>query len=144
MAADGVERARERRRLGDDDVAGIDERAEGERQRLPGAVGDDDVLRVGLHLLEELVLVADQLAQAAVALGLAVGHGGGALGLHHVGGGLDHPLVRERGGIGIAAAELVEHGHRRPRGGDRYPPADPRAAGEKGLEGLGVRRGHDR
>jgi len=108
----------------------------------PGSMNAPKASRVGLHLLEELVLVADQLPQAAVALRLAVRHGRRALGLHHVGGGLDHAFVGERGGIGIAAAELVEGAHRRARGGDGDAPANPRATGEQRLEGVGARFRH--
>ena len=95
MALDRDERSRERRGLGDDGVAGIDEGAEGERERVAGAVGDDDVLGLDLEPLEPLVLLADQLAQPPVALRLPVGHRGRALGLHHPGGRLDHPVVGE-------------------------------------------------
>jgi len=51
-------------RLADDRIAGIHEGAERQRQRGAGPVGHEDVVRRHVEVLEELVLVADQLAHA--------------------------------------------------------------------------------
>ena len=101
---------------------------------MPRAVRHNNVIRRDLEVLEEPVLVDHQLAQAPVPLRLAVGQGRGALGLHHVGRGLDHALVGEGGGIGMAAAEFeesVRHGAGR-RG--RGAPADAGAGGQQAIE----------
>ena len=136
VAADGLERAREGGRLRQDHVARIHEGAERERERVPGAVRDDDVLGADLEALEEPVLVAHQLAQAAVALGLAVGEGLRALGLDHPRRRVDEPVVREGRRVREAAAELVERVGDRARGG-RGAPADAGAGGQELDEGVG-------
>src|SRR5439155_1399850 len=101
------ERPGERGRLADDRVARVDEGAEREREGMAGAVRDEDVLRRHLQALEHPVLVAHELAESVMALRIAIRQGLRPLGLHHPRGGLDHVVVRERGGVRIAAAELV-------------------------------------
>ena len=133
VTPDRIQRTGEGRRLRDDGVARIHERAEGQRERLARAVGHHDVLGRCLHQLEELVLVADQLAQPEVALRIAVGHRLRALGRHHLRGGLDHSLVRERDGVRITAAELEQWAHGLPRRGERHRVTG--TGGEQGLEG---------
>src|SRR5260370_16007723 len=91
-------------------------------QRVPRAVRHDDVIRRDVEVLEEPVLLDDQVAQALVALRLAVGQSWRALGLHHVGCGFDQAFVREIGGIRLAAREFE------PRGGPRPRRPGPRAA----------------
>ena len=87
-----------------------------------------------LEALEELVLVADELAQPEIALVIAVGEGLGALHLHHPRRGLHQAVVRERGGIGKPAAELVEGVHDRPARGRRTAAADAGARREQIVE----------
>ena len=144
VTANGVERAGEGRRLRQHGIAHVQEGAERQRQRVPRAVGDDEVLRRDLEALEERVLVADQLAQAAVALVIPVGQRLGALGLHHPGGSLDDAVVREGRGIREAAAELVERVLDRPRRRRRAPPADAAAGREQIVEAGDGCGGHAR
>jgi len=138
VAADGGQRARESRRLGEDGVAHVHESAEGQRQRMTRAVGHDHIIRRDLEVLEEPVLVADQLAQALVAEGLAVGESGRALRLHDVRGSLDHSLVGERAGVGVARPELEKRLGHRPGRWKRGAPADAGAGGQHVVE-AGVR-----
>jgi len=140
VAADGLQRAGERRGLGQDHVARVHQGAERQGERVAGAVGDDEIVGADLEPLEEAVLVAYQLAQAAVALRLAVGERLGALGPDHPGGGVDQTVVREGRGIREAAPELVLRVDDWPRGGRRAP-ADAGTGGQQLGEGV-WRSGH--
>ena len=51
VGAEDRDRARVGRALGDDDVAGVDQRLADQIERLLAAGGDDDVLGVGAHVL---------------------------------------------------------------------------------------------
>ena len=62
VAPQGDERAGERGRFRDHRVAHVEKCAERHRERMTGAVRDDDVLEWHLEPLEQLVLVHDELA----------------------------------------------------------------------------------
>jgi hypothetical protein len=138
VAPDRRQRAGEGRRLAEDRIAHVHESTEGQGERVPRAIRHDDVIRRDVEVLEEPVLLDDQVAQALVALRLAVGQRRRALGLHHVGRGFDHALVRKGGGVGVAAAEFeLGIGHGPGRRGGRAP-ADAGAGGQERVE-TGVR-----
>src|SRR5437867_4085103 len=114
------------------------------RRGVARAVRDEDVLRRHLETLERPVLVADELAEPAITLGVAVREGLRPLGLHHPCRGLDHVVVGERGRVRIATAELVERTGDGTGGRDRGAPSDQGTARQEVLEAGGRGSCHER
>src|SRR5256885_15761396 len=109
---------------------------------MAGAVGNDDVLRLDLEPFEELVLVADELAQPQIPLRRAIGERLRALGLHHPRRHLHDAVVGKGGRVGEAAPKIVLRVLHRPGRRQRGAHADLGARGQELLEGGAVLAGH--
>ncbi len=93
-------------RLLDDEVLLlVDQYLAQQIQRLLGAAGDEDVVRVDLHAVAAQIAVGNVLAQRSEALGGGILQGGGTLLAQHVLAGLVDGLDREQVRVGQTASE---------------------------------------